>query len=394
MIGISKLYCGQIEPSDPIRYGRRSGALPSHLLQFSADKKPVVVWNCTKRCNLACVHCYSASNNTPDPAELTGDEARAIIDDLADFGVPVLLFSGGEPMLRPDLLDFLSYAKQKGMRTVLSTNGTLITPAIAEKLAGVGLNYVGISLDGATPETNDKFRGQPGAFDKALAAIRNCKSAGVKVGLRFTITAHNAADVLQILDLIEREKIPRVCFYHLVSAGRGGQLADGCLTSEQTREVLDIIITRTRALHEAGLNTEVLMVGNHADGPYLYMKILQEDPARAAEVYELLQMNGGNNSGVGLGCISWDGCVHPDQFWREKVLGNIRQQPFSEIWSGKNSELLQQLRNRQKLLECRCNRCKFLDVCNGNLRARAVAAGNGTWGDDPACYLTDEEIAK
>ncbi len=392
MIGISKLYCGQVEASDPLRYGRRSGSLPSHLLQFSEDKKPVVVWNCTRRCNLSCVHCYSASDNTPGPAELTNAEARAMIDDLANFGVPVLLFSGGEPLLRNDLPEFLKYAKAKGLRTVVSTNGTLITPAMAETLAEVGLHYVGISLDGATGETNDKFRGLPGAFDKALAGIRNCKSVGVKVGLRFTITAYNAADIPKIFELIEQENIPRVCFYHLVSAGRGGQLADGTLTGDETRDVLDIICEKTRSLHAAGHRPEVLTVGNHADGPYLYMKLMQEDPARAAEVYKLLQMNGGNNSGTGLGCISWDGCVHPDQFWRDKVLGNVRRQPFSQIWAGQDSEFLQQLRNRREQLDCRCNRCRFLDVCNGNLRARAEAAGNGTWGDDPGCYLTDEEI--
>ena len=315
-----------------------------------------------------------------------------MIDNLADFGVPVLLFSGGEPLLRPDVLELIAYARTKGLRTVLSTNGTLITPEMAEALAKVGLHYVGISLDGATADTNDRFRGRDGAFQKALAGIRNCKIFGIKVGLRFTITAHNASDVMGIFDLIEQENIPRVCFYHLVSAGRGDQLADGCLTSEETRGVLDIILDKTRALHDAGRQMEVLTVGNHADGPYLYMKLLKENTTRAAEVYKLLQMNGGNNSGAGLGCISWDGSVHPDQFWRAKILGNIRKQSFSEIWTGRDSALLQELRNRREMLQCRCNRCRFLDVCNGNLRARAEAAGNGIWGDDPGCYLSDEEI--
>ena len=393
MIGISKLYCGTVEVSDPLRYGRQSGKLPSHLLQFSKDKRPVVVWNCTRRCNLSCAHCYSASDNNPDPNELTGDEARTLIDDLAAFGSPVLLFSGGEPLLRPDILELIPYARDKGMRTVLSTNGTCITPALAKTLKETGLHYVGISLDAPTAEGNDKFRGLPGAYDKALAAIRNCLAAGVKVGLRFTIHKDNADDIDATFDLIERENIPRVCFYHLVSAGRGEEMKANMLPSEKTRQALDRILDRTAALHAAGKAVEVLTVDNHVDGPYLYLRLLREDPARAAEVYKLLQMNGGNGSGVAIGCVSWDGTVHPDQFWRDKILGNVRETPFSEIWTSPETPLLPQLRDRKPHLECRCNRCRFLEVCNGNLRARAEAAGHGIWGDDPGCYLTDEEIA-
>jgi len=393
MIGISKLYCGTVQPGDPLRYARRSGLLPSELLQFSADKKPVVVWNCTQRCNLRCVHCYSASDASSGQDELTTADARAMIDDLAGFGAAVLLFSGGEPLLRGDLLELIAHARQAGLRAVLSSNGTKISPSLARELAGAGLSYIGISLDGASQRTNDCFRGRSGAFVAALDGMRNCQARGVKVGLRFTITAHNLAELPGVFELIEREKIPRACFYHLVAAGRGGEILDGELTGDQTRQAVDIILEKTRALHEAGRAVEVLTVGNHADGPYLYLKLLAQNPARAAEVYKLLQFNGGNSSGEGIGCISWDGSVSPDQFWRERVVGNIRDEPFSKIWTGQGSELLRQLRRRKELLQGRCQRCRFLDVCNGNLRARAQAAGNGTWGDDPACYLSDEEIS-
>jgi MoaA/NifB/PqqE/SkfB family radical SAM enzyme len=148
MIGISKLYCGAVEPSDVLRYNRHSGQLPSHLLQFSADKKPVVVWNMTRRCNLKCIHCYSNSADIDYPDELTTEEGKKLIEDLAAFGAPVILFSGGEPLLRHDLLELAQYATDKGMRAVISTNGTLITKDIAAKLQKIGLSFVGVRLDG------------------------------------------------------------------------------------------------------------------------------------------------------------------------------------------------------------------------------------------------------
>ena len=392
MIGISKLYCGTVEASDPLRYGRQSARLPSHLLQFSSDKKPVVVWNCTKQCNLFCAHCYATATCKPAPDELTGEEARAMIDDLARFGSPVLLFSGGEPLMRPDLLELIAHAKAGGMRAVVSTNGTLITRQHAERFAEAGLSYVGVSLDGLQ-EVHDQFRGVEGAFRQALEGIRNCRAAGVKVGLRLTLNRRNVAELTGIFDLIEREEIPRVCFYHLVYTGRGDRLRADALTNEQTREAVGLIVDRTAALHRAGRKVEVLTVDNHADGPYVYLRLLREDPGRAAECLQLLEMNAGNSTGVGIGCVSWNGDVLPDQFWRQHVLGNVRERPFSEIWTDGDHPLLSKLRDRKSILKCRCMGCRWLAVCNGNFRARAEAVSGDMWGDDPACYLTDEEIA-
>ena len=166
MIGISKLYCGTVEPSDALRYGRSSSNLPSHLLQFSLDKKPVVVWNITRQCNLKCVHCYAHAKSTPVNDELSTSDGIKLIDDLAQFGAPVLLFSGGEPMMRKDLPELAGYAVTKGMRAVISTNGTLITQQAAKTLKEIGLSYVGISLDGME-DINDRFRGVKGAFNSA-----------------------------------------------------------------------------------------------------------------------------------------------------------------------------------------------------------------------------------
>lgn len=393
MIGISKLYCATVEPSDTLRYSRDSGKLPSHLLQFSRDKKPVVVWNMTQRCNLKCVHCYARSEDISYDNELNREQCLAMIDDLAEFGVPVLLFSGGEPLVHPRLMEYAQYAVSKGMRAVISTNGTLITKEKARKLKEIGLSYVGISLDGME-ETHDKFRGVKGTFKKAMKAIDNCQEAGIKVGLRFTMNKRNVADINGIFDLLEEKNIPRACFYHLVYSGRGSEIAKEDLSHEETREVLDLIMDRTRDLHDRNKPKEVLTVDNHADGPYLYQRLLKEDPERAAEVLELLEMNEGNNSGRGIGCISWDGEVHPDQFWREKSLGNIKDKPFSQIWVDPENEFLMKMKDKKNHVKGRCAECRWLDICAGNFRARAESVANDPWDSDPACYLTDEEIKK
>jgi 12,18-didecarboxysiroheme deacetylase len=392
MIGISKLYCGTVEPSDALRYSRDSKRLPSHLLQFSLDKKPVVVWNVTQRCNLRCVHCYARATAEASPEELSTEEGKLLLDDLAGFGVPVLLFSGGEPLVRPDLMELAGYAVRRGMRAVISTNGTLITPAVAGALKDIGLSYVGISLDG-TREVNDRFRGVKGAFARAMAGIENCRRAGIKVGLRFTINRMNAAELPAIFDLLEEHDIPRVCFYHLVYAGRGSELIEEDLSREETRRVVDLIMDRTRSLHERGKPKEVLTVDNHADGPYLFLRLLREGSPRAPEVLELLRMNEGNNSGRGIGCVSWDGEVHADQFWRHYSFGNVRKRPFSEIWTDLTNPLMAKLKDKKKHVKGRCARCRWLEVCGGNFHVRAEAVTGDLWAPDPACYLTDEEIS-
>ena len=393
MIGISKLYCATVEPSDALRYERHSGQMPSHLLQFSKDKKPVIVWNMTRRCNLKCVHCYAKSEDISYDNELNREQSLAMIDDLAEFGVPVLLFSGGEPLVHPRLIEYAQYAVNKGMRAVISTNGTLITKEKAKALKEIGLSYVGISLDGLE-ETHDKFRGVKGSYKKAMKAIEYCQEAGIKVGLRFTINKRNVKDIPGIFDLLEEKNIPRACFYHLVYSGRGSEIAKEDLSHEETRKVLDLIMERTKDLHDRNKPKEVLTVDNHADGPYVYKRLLDEDPERAAEVLELLEMNEGNSSGRGIGCISWDGEVHPDQFWREKSLGNIKERPFSKIWTDVDNEFLMKLKEKKKHVKGRCAGCRWLDICGGNFRARAESVANDPWDSDPACYLTDEEIKK
>jgi len=392
MIGISKLYCGTVEPSDALRYERSSAKLPSHLLQFSKDKRPVVVWNVTRRCNLKCVHCYAQAKDIAFDNELTTQAGKKLIDDLAGFGVPVLLFSGGEPMVRPDLPELAGYAVQMGMRAVISTNGTLITREKARILKDIGLSYVGISLDGMEA-VNDRFRGVKGAYTRALDGIRNCQEAGIKVGLRFTINKANVAEIPRVFDLLEDMQIPRICFYHLVYAGRGSKLVEDDLSHAESRAAVDLIMDRTKDLHDRGKPKEVLTVDNHADGPYVYLRLRRENPARAAKVLELLKMNEGNNSGRGIGCVSWDGEVYADQFWRHYSFGNIRQRPFSTIWTDTSEPLMGKLKEKKRHLKGRCATCSWLDICGGNFRVRAEAVSGDVWAPDPACYLSDDEIA-
>ena len=294
MINISKLWCGTPGSMDQLRYG---GAV---------HQKPVVVWNTSRRCNLHCVHCYSKSENKIYPNELTTTEAKAFVEDLAEFGVPVLLFSGGEPLLRHDLFEIAKLASSKGIRAVLSTNGTLITEAAAKQLKTAGFSYVGVSLDGIG-ETNNKFRGKENAFEAAVAGIRNCLNAGVKPGLRFTVTKHNVKDLPEIFNFIEAEKIPRACFYHLAYVGRGTAIANDDLTHEQTRDFMDYILAKTEEFHQKGVGTEILTVDNHADAAYLYLKLKAKDPQKAEEVLRLLRLNKGNSSGRGIGCVDSTG---------------------------------------------------------------------------------------
>ncbi|MBE3575356.1 MAG: putative heme d1 biosynthesis radical SAM protein NirJ1 [Firmicutes bacterium] len=388
MIGVSKLLFDSEEFGNRLRYseashGQRNGA--------AAGMGPVVVWNSTRACNLHCVHCYMDARGGPEEGELTTEEALRFVDQLADFRVPVLLFSGGEPLMRPDFFTIANYARQKGLRVTLSTNGTLISRDVAQRLKDTGVGYVGISLDGLR-DANDRMRGQKGAFAAALKGVENCVAVGQKVGLRFTINRYNYADLNDVFDLMEGENIDRACFYHLVYSGRGSKMIAQDITHEETRAAMDLIIRRTEDFHRRGLPKEILTVDNHADGVYLYLYARRHMPQRAPKVWELLQRNGGNRSGIAIAEVDHKGDVHPDQFTQHVHLGNVRERSFGEIWQDTRHPILAGLKNRRPLLKGRCARCRWLDVCNGNFRARAEAVSGDFWQEDPACYLTDEEI--
>jgi Fe-coproporphyrin III synthase len=391
MISISRLLFDTVSPGDNLRYRRSS---PDTMVSYTAYPdvpRPVVVWNCTRQCNLSCIHCYASAGNKAIPDEMNTGQGMRLIEDLSDFGVPVILFSGGEPLLRKDLFDLASYAVKQKIRVALSTNGTLITGEIADALGNIGFAEVGISLDGIG-EGNDRMRGKEGAFEKALQGIRNCVKYGIRVSLRLTITGHNHEEIPAIFRLVEEEGINRVCFYHLAYSGRGKSLREVDVTHVQTRRAVDTICEYTRDLHRRGLPKEILTVGNHADGVYLYLKMRHEDPARAETILDLLKTNGGNNSGIRIGAIDELGDVHADQFWQHYSIGNAVSRKFGDIWADTSEPLISNLRNRKGLLKGRCGTCRHLSLCNGNLRVRAEAVFDDLWAEDPACYLTEEEI--
>lgn len=400
MIDITRLYCDRDTPADSLRYGHGQRGKEKELKgapyiprqpKSAAERRPVVAWNVSRTCNLKCVHCYTDSEGKKYEGELSNEEGKALIDDLAAFQIPALLFSGGEPLMRQDLFDLAACAVSKGIRPTLSTNGTLITAEVARRIKDLGFTYVGISLDGIG-EVNDEFRGKKGAFEKAMRGFRNCKAVEQRVGLRLTLTRHNYRDLHNIFDFIEAEGIDRACFYHLVYSGRGKESDD--LTHAESRDALDIILERTRDMNERGLDKDILTVDNHVDGIYLYMKLLEEDPERAAAVLKLLKWNGGGlySSGVGFGDIDFKGNVHADQFWMHYSFGNVRERPFSEIWMDTSDPLMAGLKDRRSHIHGRCATCKYFDACGGALRVRADLVTGDPWAPDPACYLTDEEI--
>jgi len=389
MINLTRLYAGAAQPADGLRYGLGHG----RPFASAAARRPVVVWNITRRCNLRCLHCYSDSEPREYAGELTFDECRAVVDDLAAFGVPAVLLSGGEPLTHPDFFPLARYAADRGLRLTLSTNGTLLRKAAAFSIRQIGFSYVGISLDGIG-DVHDRFRGKAGAFDGAVQAFRHCREVGQKAGLRLTLTSHTIDSLPEILDFIEAEDIPRVCFYHLVFSGRGAglQLVD----PERLRGAIDTILERVREWDATGHHREVLTVDQPADGAYLYLKLLGENPERAREAFDLMSWNGGgaNSSGVGIANIDSSGNVHPDQFWQTHTLGNVREKPFSQIWSDSKDPLLLGLRDRVGRLCGRCGQCRFVGICGGGFRVRAAQMHNDAWAEDPGCYLSDAEIAK
>jgi len=389
MLSVTKLLGGASYFGDRLRYDGQSAAQKTGARPGCG---PVVVWNATKTCNLECVHCYADAETKRFVGELTTEEAQRMIEDLANFNVPALLISGGEPLVRPDILDLAEYATALGVRVTFSTNGTLIDQKKAERIAKIGVTYVGISIDGAE-ERHDRFRGRLGAFRDAIRGIRNCRAAGIRVGVRFTVTQENFGELGEIFRIVEEEDIGRLCLYHLVYAGRGSHLAGIDLTVAQKRQMMSRLMEQVEWWNDHEREVEVMTVDNHADGPFIYLRLRDRNPNRADYVLSLIRNNGGNRSGIAIGAIDSFGFVHPDQFTSNHTLGSIRERPFSEIWRDSRVELLEDLRNRKALLTGRCSRCRWLSVCNGNFRARAEAATGDYWGSDPGCYLLDSEIA-
>lgn len=391
MIGFTKLLCGTATVKEALRHAREPGKAPAEMLRFVKSRGPMVVWNITRRCNLKCKHCYYPSGGKRRQRELTLEEGMRLIEDLGAAAVPVLLFSGGEPLLRKELFAWGAAARDAGIHPVLSTNGTLITDKVAARLLKSGFAYVGVSLDGMEG-AHDEFRGERGSYRKALRGLLRARKAGLRTGVRFTVCAENLAELPRLLDLVERETIPRFCLYHLVYAGRGAGLRRRDLTPEERRRMVDFLIEKTLDWDRRGIQSEILTVDNHADGVHIADYVRRNLPGRLDEVKQLIDMQGGCSAGTKFASIDSEGNVHPCQFWEHGALGNVTECTFREIWNDVSQPLLRGLRSKSACLSgIRCRRCVYRSVCAG-CRVRAQAVSGDPWADDPACYLTENEI--
>jgi pseudo-rSAM protein/SPASM domain protein len=390
VISVSKLLCDLGAEGDGLRYDAADESEKAQIRERK-QRRPVVVWNCTKQCNLYCQHCYAAAETEPAPGEMTTAEGKRFLDDLANYGAPVVLFSGGEPLARSDLVELVAHASEAGLRPVLSTNGTLLTAERAADLREAGLQYVGISVDGM-PERNDAFRGEEGTFDRALEGIEASQAAGLKTGLRYTITEANADDLEDVVALLADRGVDRFCFYHLDYGGRGADIQDVDLTPADRRDAVRRVCEMTREYHDRGHEIETLLVGNYADAAYLVEYARRElGPEQAERVLSYLETNGGDPTGERVADVDYQGNVHLTQFWQGYALGNVRDRPFGAIWEDESNPLLSALREREEHLRGRCGDCRYQSVCRGASRLRALATGSDPFGPDPQCYLTPEE---
>jgi len=364
---------------------------PTSLGQARTPPGPVVIWNLIRRCNLRCKHCYSISADFDFPNELSTDEVFAVMDDLKAFGVPVLILSGGEPLLRPDIFEVSHRAKAMGFYVGLSTNGTLITDDNIGAIADVGYDYVGISLDGIGA-THDAFRRKAGAFAASMNGIALCHGHGIKVGIRFTLTNDNARDLPELLALMEREEIDKFYLSHLNYAGRGNKHRGDDAYFRTTRRAMDALFETALDHARRATGKEFVTGNNDADGVYLLHWVRARMPERAEHIAAKLAQWGGNSSGVNVANIDNVGEVHPDTFWWHYSLGNVRRRPFSEIWTDLSDPIMAGLKARPRRIKGRCGACRHFDICGGNTRVRALKLTGDPWQEDPACYLTDEEI--
>lgn len=367
-------------------------AAPTPLGPKRNPPGPVVIWNLIRRCNLTCKHCYSISADTNFPGELSYEQVCTVMDDLKSFRVPVLILSGGEPLLRPDIYDIAKRAKALGFYVGLSSNGTLIDEQNIDRIAECDFNYVGVSLDGLGA-THDKFRRLDGAFDASLKGIRLCRDLGLKIGVRFTMTQDNAHDLPGLLKLVEDEGIDRFYFSHLNYAGRGNKNRKDDAQHQLTRWAMDLLFDTCRDYQQRGLEKEFTTGNNDADGVYFLHWVRQHFPDRAAHVEAKLRQWGGNSSGVNVANIDNLGNVHPDTMWWHHTLGNVKDRPFSQIWPDTSDALMAGLKAYPRAVEGRCGTCAYLGICNGNTRVRAQQLTGNPWAEDPGCYLSDEEIA-
>lgn len=364
---------------------------PTPIKPVRKPSGPVVIWNLIRRCNLTCKHCYTTSADIDFPGELTTPEIYKVMDELKDFNVPVLILSGGEPLLHPDIFDISHRAKNMGFYLALSSNGTLITKNNIKKIAEINYQYVGVSLDGIG-ETHDKFRQKKGSFVESLKGIALCRDHGIKAGIRYTLTQDNVHDFFAMLQLMDDENIDKFYLSHLNYGGRGNKNRKSDAEFKMTREVMDQLFEQCLLWEQQGTEREIVTGNNDADAVYFLHWVKRNYPDKVQHIQTKLEQWGGNSSGINVANIDNLGNVHPDTFWWHYNLGNVKDRAFSDIWRDTTDPLMAGLKQSPRPLGGRCASCNYQNICNGNTRVRAQQVFNNPWAEDPGCYLADCEI--
>ncbi|MBI4964856.1 MAG: heme b synthase [Desulfomonile tiedjei] len=335
----------------------------------------LVAWEMTRACNLACVHCRAGACPDRSPEELTSEEGRSLIDGISRVGKPILIMTGGEPLIRPDFFDLARYAMSAGLRAVLATNGVLVTPEVAREVAAVGIPRVSISLDGPTAEEHDAFRMIPGAFEASLAGIANLRSAGVSVQINTTLTRRNRQHLGRIMALAEKIGAAAFHVFLLVPTGRARDLVGEEMGPEEYEETLLEFYSLAR---KTKLETKATCA------PQYYRILRQQAKAEGAEVNEqtfgLNARTRGCLGGLSFVFVSHKGELQPCGYFDVQA-GSVREKPFADLWE--NAPLFKDLRTFS-MLEGKCGKCDYLRFCGG-CRARAYEATGRYMSEEPYC---------
>lgn len=344
----------------------------------------LVAWEMTRACNLACVHCRASACLDPEPDQLTTDEGKALIDGIAKVGKPILIMTGGEPLLRPDFFELAHYAREKELRPVLATNGVLVTPEIASEVAAVGIPRASISLDGPTPEDHDNFRMVPGAFESSLRGIENFKSAGVDVQINTTLTRRNRGQLKAIMKLAEDLGAKAFHVFLLVPTGRAKDMAGEEMGPEEYEESL---LEFYRLGRSSSLETKATCA------PQYYRIMRQQAKKEGIEVTEetfgLNARTRGCLGGLSFVFVSHKGELQPCGYFDVQA-GSVRDREFGDLWL--NAQLFKDLRNFKEL-EGKCGRCDYLRFCGG-CRARAYEHSGSYMSEEPYCAHTPPALRR
>ncbi len=354
----------------------------------SKDTPPIpplrlLAWETTRRCNLDCRHCRAAATQGPYPGELSTDEGKKLLSDVATLGQVVIILTGGEPLLREDIFELTEYGHKLGHRMVMAVNGTLLTPAIARRLKEVGIQRLSISLDGASAASHDGLRAVAGAFAGALAGIEACKAAGLPFQVNTTVTRDNLKELPAIHDLAIKLGAAAHHVFVLVPTGRGAEIADQLVTPAEYEETLRWLLARQK---------EGVIHLKPTCAPQFYRLWREDAHARGEKItpqtHGMEAMTKGCLGGQGFAFVSYRGEVQACGYL-DLVAGNIREQPFPEIWA--NSGLFRQLRAVDDY-HGKCHACQYRKVCGG-CRARAWAMTGDALAEDPICPYLPPEVA-